>query len=38
MDDDVQEKAEGVDKNMPLATRDFLARIKALRVERGAPF
>ena len=38
MDDDVQEKAERVDKNMPLAARDFLARIKALRVERGAPF
>ena len=38
MDDDVQEKAERVDENMPLATRDLLARIKALRVERGAPF
>jgi hypothetical protein len=38
VDDDVQEKAERVDKDMPLATRDFLARIKALRVERGAPF
>ena len=38
MDDDVQEKAERVDKDMPLAARDFLARIKALRVERGAPF
>ena len=38
MDDDVQEKAERVDKDMPLATRDFLARIKALRVERGTPF
>jgi len=38
MDDDIQEKAERVDKNMPLAARDLLARIKALRVERGAPF
>ena len=38
MDNDVQKKAERVDKNMPLATRDLLARIKALRVQRGAPF
>ena len=38
MDDDVQEKAERVDENMPLATRDLLASIKALRIERGAPF
>lgn len=38
MDNDVQEKAERVDQNMSLAARDLLARIKALRVERGAPF
>ena len=38
MDNDVQEKAQRVDENMSLAARDFLARIKALRVERGAPF
>jgi hypothetical protein len=38
MDHDVQEKAERVDENMPLAARDLLARIKALRVDRGAPF
>ena len=38
MDDHVQEKAERIDKDVPLAARDFLARIKALRVERGAPF
>ena len=38
MDDDVQEKAERIDKDVPLAARDLLARIKALRVERGAPF
>lgn len=38
MDDDVQQEAERVDENMPLAARDLLARIKALRVERGAPF
>ena len=38
MDDDVQEKAERIDEDVPLAARDLLARIKALRVERGAPF
>jgi hypothetical protein len=38
VDDNVQQKAERVDKNMALAARDFLARIKALWVERGAPF
>jgi len=38
MDDDVQQEAERVDENMPLAARDLLARIEALRVERGAPF
>lgn len=38
MHDDIQEKAERVDENMPLAARDLLARIKALRVERRAPF
>jgi len=38
MNDDVQEQAERVDENMPLAARDLLARIEALRVERGAPF
>ena len=38
MNDDVQEQTERVDENMPLATRNLLARIEALRVERGAPF
>ena len=38
MDDDVQQEPERVDENMPLAARDLLARIKALRIERGAPF
>lgn len=38
MDDDVQEKAERIDEDVPLAARDLLARIKALRVECGAPF
>jgi hypothetical protein len=33
-----EEKAERVDKDMALAARDFLARVKALRIERGAPF
>jgi len=38
MDDDVQQEAERVDENMPFAAPNLLARIKALRVERGAPF
>ena len=38
MDDDIQEQAERVDKNMPLAARNLLARIEALRVDRSAPF
>lgn len=38
VDDDVQEETERVDEDVPLAARDLLARIVALRVERGAPF
>ena len=38
MNDDVQQEAERIDEDVPLATRDLLARIEALRVERGAPF
>jgi hypothetical protein len=38
VNDDVQEKAERIDEDVPLAARDLLARIVALRVERGAPF
>ena len=38
MDDDVQQKAERIDKDMALAPGDLLARIKPLRVKRGAPF
>ena len=38
VNDDVQEKAECVDEDVPLAARDLLARIKTLRVELGAPF
>ena len=38
MNDDVQQEAERVDQDMALAPGDLLARIKPLRVERGAPF
>ena len=38
MDDDVQQEAERVNEDMALAARDLLARVIALRVERGAPF
>src|SRR5437762_9262265 len=37
MDDDVQQEAERIDQDMALAPSDFLARIKPLRVKRGAP-
>ena len=38
VDNHVQQETERIDEDVPLATRDLLARIKALRVERGAPF
>src|SRR2546430_1387741 len=38
MDDDVQQKTERIDKDVALAPDDLLARIKPLRVKRGAPF
>ena len=38
MDDDVQQKAERIDKNVALAPGDLLARIEPLRVKCGAPF
>ena len=38
MDDDVQQEAERIDQDMALAPGDLLARIKPLRVKRGAPF
>ena len=38
MDHDVQEQAERIDEDVPLAARDFLARIKALRIDRRPPF
>jgi len=38
MDDDVQQEAERIDQDVALAPNDLLARIKPLRVKRGAPF
>ncbi len=38
MDGDVQQKAERIEKDVALAPDDLLARIKPLRVKRGAPF
>lgn len=38
VDDDVQQQAEAVDDDVPLAPRDLLARVVALRVDRGPPF
>ncbi len=38
MRDGVQQEAERVDKNVPFAALDLLARVIALRVDRGPPF
>lgn len=38
MNDDVHQQPERVDENVPFAALDLLARIVALRVERGPPF
>lgn len=38
MDNDVQQEADRVDEDVPLAARDLLTRIIALRVERRPPF
>lgn len=38
VDDDVQQEAERVDKNVPFAAFDLLARVVALRIDRGPPF
>ena len=38
MDDDVQQKAQRVDQDVPLATLDLLARVVARRIEPSPPF
>lgn len=38
MHGDAQQEAERIDEDVALAARDLLARVIALRVERGAPF
>ena len=38
VDGDAQQQAQRIDEDVALATSDFLARIKTLRVDRGAPF
>ena len=38
LDGDAQQEAQRIDQDVALATGDFLAGIKALRVERRAPF
>ena len=38
MDDHAQQEAQRIDQDVALAASDFLARIKALWVERRAPF
>ena len=38
VDDDVQEEAERIDENVPLAPFDLLARVIARRIDRRPPF
>lgn len=38
MNDDVQQEAERIDKNVPFAAFDLLARVIARRIDRGPPF
>ena len=38
VDGDAQQQAQRIDQDVALAAGDLLARIEALRVERGAPF
>lgn len=38
MDGDAQQEAKRVDEDMPLAARDFLARVIALRIDKSPPF
>ena len=37
MDHDVQEQAQRIDENVPLAARDLLARVVPLRIDRAPP-
>ncbi len=38
MNRDVQQQAERIDQNVPLASFDLFSRVVALRVQRRAPF
>jgi len=38
MDDDIQQEAQRVDRDVPLATFDFFARVVARRIEPRPPF
>ena len=38
MNDDVQQEAQRVDQDVPLATLDLLARVVARRIEPSPPF
>lgn len=38
VDDDAQQQAERVDEDVAFAARDLLARVIALRIDRGPPF
>ena len=38
VDGHAQQEAKRIDEDVPLAAGDLLARVEALRVERGAPF
>ena len=38
MDDDIQQEAERVDEDVPLAALDLLARVIARRIDRRPPF
>ena len=38
MNDDVQQEAQRVDQDVPLATFDLFARVVARRIERSPPF
>lgn len=38
MDNDIQQEPERIDKNVPFAALDLLARVITLRIDRGPPF